>query len=341
MFFTTPESIDTFFKHIHKGKKGLEKAYKKAELIKIAANLGVSNLVGTKSQLVDRISSRIGPGTELSLRNDILDQYNAKQAKNKTVKKSSKKSSKKGSPLSTGKTYTKPYDQCSIEELREEADSEGLFSTGSRRHIVERLERLDSGKGTFDDCTDEKIREELQKNGFLSTGSREILLARVKRCDDNFNGPVEDRTGEWLKDYLSTNARLTTGSRDELVGRAKRVSGHALADYDDEYLKEGLVESNLPVTGARKDWLLAMYPIEIDVLQRAVKGLELQRANKIFDKQLQKKPSVVYKNSHKKSSGPTMLGSMVRGAAWGAGLSLGARILSGRRRLHERTTLKF
>jgi hypothetical protein len=238
--------------------------------------------------------------------------------------------------LSTGKTYTKPYDQCSIEELREEADSEGLFSTGSRRHIVERLERLDSGKGTFDDCTDEKIREELQKNGFLSTGSREILLARVKRCDDNFNGPVEDRTGEWLTNYLSTNARLTTGSRDELVGRAKRVSGHALADYDDEYLKEGLVESNLPVTGTRKDWLLAMYPIEIDVLQRAVKGL---------DKQLQKKPSVVYRttyrNSSKKPSGPGMLGSMARGAAWGMGLSLGARILGGRRRVYKRTTLKF
>lgn len=332
MFFTTPESIDTFFKHIHKGKKGLEKAYKRAELIKIAANLGVSDLHGTKTVLIDRISNRIGPGTAASLRRDILEQDRAK----KPAKKSAKKHAKKSASMSTEKTYTKPYDQCSIEELREEADSEGILSTGSGRDIIDRLERVDRSKGTFDDCTTEKIREELQKNGFVSTGSRKIILARVKRCDDNFNGPVEDRTIEWLTDYLATNARLTTGSKGELIERAKRVSAHALADYDDEYLKEALVDSHLPVTGTRKDWLLTLYPIEINILQRAVK---------IFDKQLKKKPSVVhstvYKNRHKKSSGPGILGSMARGAAWGAGLGLGARILSGRRRLHKKTTLKF
>lgn len=323
MFFTTPESIDTFFKYVHKGKKDLEKAYKKADLIKIAAKLGVSDLKGTKKQLVEKISSRIGPATQANLRKDILARdREAKQTKNET-----KTSIKK---------YTKPYDDCSLKELKEEAETEGIITTGSRDDIIDRLEALDAGTGKWEDCTTEFIQEELDKHGFISTGNRSKLLARVSLYDENFNGPSEDRTNEWLKDYLSSNSRLTTGSRDQLVERSKRVpGGHVLADYDDEYLKEALTDSHLPVTGTRKDWLLKLYPIEIAILQKAVNGL---------DKRLKKKPSVVYRTkyrSHNKSSGPGILGSMARGAAWGAGLSLGARILGGRRRLHERTTLKF
>ena len=323
MFFTTPDSIDTFFKHVRKGKKAIDKAYKKADLIKIAENLGVSDLKGTKKQLVDKISSRLGPGTQANLRKDILERdREAKQTKN--VFKTSIKQ------------YTKPYDDCSLKELKEEAETEGIITTGSRDDIIDRLEALDAGTGKWEDCTTEFIQEELDKHGFISTGNRSKLLARVSVYDENFNGPSEDRTNEWLKDYLASNARLTTGSRHQLVERAQRVpGGHVLADYDDEYLKEALADSHLPVTGTRKDWLLALYPIEIAILQKAVNGL---------DKRLKKKPSVVYRTqyrSHKKSSGPTMLGSMARGAAWGAGLSLGARILGGRRRLHERTTLKF
>tara|TARA_B100000780_G_C21089473_1_gene439037 strand:- start:493 stop:1473 length:981 start_codon:yes stop_codon:yes gene_type:complete len=326
MFFSTPESIDTFFKHVHKGKKVLEKAYKKADLIKIAANLGISDLKGTKKQLVDKISSRLvslGPGTQANLRKDILERdREANQAE---------KASK-----TLIKQFTKPYDDCSIEELKEEAETEGLIDTGSRDDIIDRLEALDAGTGKWEDCTIEFIQEELDKHGFISTGNRTKLLARVSRYDGNFKGPSEDRTTEWLTDYLASNARLTTGSRDVLLERANRVpGGHVLADYDDEYLKEALTESHLPVTGTRKDWLLTLYPIEIAILQKAVNGL---------DKQLKKKPSVVYRTkyrSHKKSSGPGILGSMARGAAFGAGLGLGARILGGRRRVSNRTTLKF
>ena len=326
MFFTTPESIDTFFKHIHKGKKDLEKAYKKDELIKIATNLGVSDLKGTKKQLVDKISSRLGPGTQANLRKDILERDREAKQVDRTGK-------------TLIKQFTKPYDDCSLEELKEEAETEGLIDTGTRDDIIDRLEALDAGRGKWEDCTTEFIREELDKHGFISTGNRTKLLARVSRYDDNFNGPVEDRTAEWLKDYLTSNARLTTGSRHQLVERAKRVSdgpdGHVLADYDDEYLKEALTDSHLPVTGTRKDWLLTLYPIEIAILQKAVNGL---------NKQLKKKPTTVYRThyrTHKKSSGPTMLGSMARGAAWGAGLSLGTRILGGRRRVSNRTTLNF
>jgi len=339
MFFTTPESIDKFFelvrlkgeKDIKKIKKAIEKAYKKADLVRIAENLGVSDLKGTKEQLVDKISSRIGPATQANLRKDILERdRETKQTKNGT------KQTKNGTKTSI-KQYTKPYDDCSLKELKEEAETEGIITTGTRDDIIDRLEALDAGRGKWEDCTAEFLREELNKHGFISTGNRPRLLARVKRCDDNFNGPVENRTTEWLTDYLASNARLTTGSRDALLERAKRVPSavHILADYDDEWLKESLLENNLPVTGTRKDWLLIMYPIEIDALQKIVKR---------FDKQLQKKPSVVYRThyrSHKKSSGPGILGSMVRGAAWGAGLGLGARILSGRRRVHERTTLNF
>lgn len=327
MFFTTPESIDKFFKYVHKGKKDLEKAYKKADLIKIAANLGVSDLTGTKNQLVDKISSRIGPATQANLRKDILARDREQKSEPKQTENGTKTSIKQ---------YTKPYDDCSLKELKEEAESEGIITSGTRDDIIDRLKALDAGRGKWEDCTTEFLREELDKHGFISTGNRPRLLARVERCDDNFNGPVEDRTNVWLKDYLASNARLTTGSRDDLLKRAQRVpGGHVLADYDDEYLKEALTDSHLPVTGTRKDWLLKLYPIEIAILQKAVNGL---------DKRLKKKPSVVYRTkyrSHNKSSGPGILGSMARGAAWGAGLSLGARILSGRRRLHERTTLKF
>lgn len=323
MFFTTPESIDKFFKHIHKGKKDLEKAYKKDDLIKIAANLGVSDLKGTKKQLVDKISSRIGPATQANLRKDILERD---REANQTKKK----------PKTLIKQFTKPYDDCSLEELKEEAETEGLIVTGSRDDIIDRLEALDAGTGKWEDCTTEFIQEELDKHGFISTGNRTKLLARVSRYDGNLKGPSEDRTTEWLTDYLTSNARLTTGSRHQLVERAKRVSdGHVLADYDDEYLKEALTDSHLPVTGNRKDWLLTLYPIEIAILQKAVNGL---------NKQLKKKPTTVYRThyrTHTKSKGPGILGSMARGAAWGAGLSLGARILGGRRRVSNRTTLNF
>jgi len=323
MFFTTPESIDKFFKHIHKGKKDLEKAYKKDDLIKIAANLGVSDLKGTKKQLVDKISSRIGPATQANLRKDILERD---REANQTKKK----------PKTLIKQFTKPYDDCSLEELKEEAETEGLIVTGSRDNIIDRLEALDAGRGKWEDCTTEFIQEELDKHGFISTGNRTKLLARVSRYDGNLKGPSEDRTTEWLTDYLTSNARLTTGSRHQLVERAKRVSdGHVLADYDDEYLKEALTDSHLPVTGTRKDWLLTLYPIEIAILQKAVNGLH---------KQLKKKPTTVYRThyrTHTKSKGPGILGSMARGAAWGAGLSLGARILGGRRRVSNRTTLIF
>ena len=323
MFFTTPESIDKFFKHIHKGKKDLEKAYKKADLIKIAENLGVSDLKGTKKQLVDKISSRLGPGTQANLRKDILERD---REANQTKKK----------PKTLIKQFTKPYDDCSLEELKEEAETEGLIVTGSRDNIIDRLEALDAGRGKWEDCTTEFIQEELDKHGFISTGNRTKLLARVSRYDGNLKGPSEDRTTEWLTDYLTSNARLTTGSRHQLVERAKRVSdGHVLADYDDEYLKEALTDSHLPVTGTRKDWLLTLYPIEIAILQKAVNGLH---------KQLKKKPTTVYRThyrTHTKSKGPGILGSMARGAAWGAGLSLGARILGGRRRVSNRTTLIF
>ena len=323
MFFSTPESIDTFFELVPKGEKAIEKAYKKADLIKIAANLGVSDLKGTKKELVKKISSRLGPRTQANLRNDILERD---QEATQTKKKSK----------TSIKQYTKPYDDCSLEELKEEAETEGLIVTGSRDDIIDRLEALDAGTGKWEDCTTEFIQEELDKHGFISTGNRTKLIARVSRYDGNLKGPSEDRTTEWLTDYLAKNSRLTTGSRDILLERAKRVpGGHVLADYDDEYLKEALTDSHLPVTGTRKDWLLALYPIEIAILQSSVKKL---------DKQLKKKPSVVYRTkyrSHKKSGGSGILGSMARGAAFGAGLGLGARILGGRRRLHERTTLKF
>ena len=323
MFFSTPESIDTFFELGPKGEKAIEKAYKKADLIKIAANLGVSDLKGTKKELVKKISSRLGPRTQANLRNDILERD---QEATQTKKKSK----------TSIKQYTKPYDDCSLEELKEEAETEGLIVTGSRDDIIDRLEALDAGTGKWEDCTTEFIQEELDKHGFISTGNRTKLIARVSRYDGNLKGPSEDRTTEWLTDYLAKNSRLTTGSRDILLERAKRVpDGHVLADYDDEYLKEALTDSHLPVTGTRKDWLLTLYPIEIAILQKAVNGL---------NKQLKKKPTTVYRThyrTHTKSKGPGILGSMARGAALGAGLSLGARILGGRRRVSNRTTLNF
>jgi hypothetical protein len=263
-----------------------------------------------------------GPGGETSLRQKVLGYHDAR---------------KKQSTTSSTKAYTKPYIQCTLEELKEEAAGEGLIATGREIDIIRRLERLDHGVGKFEDCTTEWIAQELSTNGFLSDGDRESLLVRVNSLDDHFNGPAQYRTSDWLKTYLKQKRRVTSGQREDLVQRADRTQTHgSLQDYDNEYLKEALQRYSLPRTGARKEWLLRLYPLEVAALNSTIDELN--------DK-LRKKPTVVYKTSYRsshsrtenKSSG-SILGSLARGAAFGTGLSIAGRML---RRNHEKKTLTF
>ena len=319
MFFTTPESIDKFFIEVHKGQESVKKAYLKAELIEIAKNLGVSDAKGNKAILVERIFKRIGPGTEASLRNDLV------------VDKQEEKSDDAPKLI---KTYTKPYDDCSLEEFKEEANLEGMLSTGSRNDIIVRLEALDSGIGKWEDCTTEFIREELTKHGYLSTGDRSTLIARIKECDGRFIGPAENKTSTWLKEYLKDGRRLTSGNRQELIKRVQRmqeVSYGVLADLNDDYLKQLLADKGLSIEGNRTELLLRLYPHEIDALWKKYTKSK---------KEAQRIPRTVYKSRytpHRKKT--STLSHMVNGVALGAGLSLGAKIFG--RRMKEESNLKF
>ena len=322
MFFTNPDIINIFFEKAHNGQKTVEKAYKKDELIEIAENLGVSDLKGTKAILVGRIFKRIGPGTEASLRNDIRnDLVINKQEGNDGDNHI--------------KSYIKPYDDCSLEELKEEADTEGMLSTGSRDDIINRLEALDTGRAKWEDYTIEFMRGELTKHGYVSTGDRHTLISRIQECDDRFIGPAENKTTTWLKKYLESNQRLSTGNRQDFIGRVKRMQNvlyPVLADFNDEYLKEQLVSRGVSINGTRKDWLLRIYPFEISELFKICKKIKHN---------LSKKPRVEYRtkyrnNNHKKTS---MLGHMANGVALGAGLSLGAKIFG--RKMKEESNLKF
>lgn len=320
MFFTDPDIIDNFFKESRKGQKTVEKTYKKAEIIDIAKNLGVSDLKGTKAILVGRIFKRIGPGTEASLRNDLV------------VNKQEEKIDTGDNPI---KTYTKPYDVCTLEELKEEADTEGMLSTGSRDDIIDRLEALDSGKGQWEDCTTEFMREELIKNGYISTGDRHILIARMQECDDHFIGPAENKTTVWLKKYLESNRRLSTGNRQDLIERVKRIQNvlyPIIADFEDEYIKEQLVSIGESTNGTRKDWLLRIYPFEISELFKICNKMKHD---------LSKPPRVKYQTKYrnKTSKKTSVLGHIANGVALGAGLSLGAKIFG--RRMKEESNLKF
>tara|TARA_B110000908_G_C10250291_1_gene451563 strand:+ start:1890 stop:2864 length:975 start_codon:yes stop_codon:yes gene_type:complete len=324
MFFTNPDIIDNFFKKSHNGQKTVEKAYKRAELIEIAENLGVSDLKGTKAILVERIFKRIGPGTEASLRNDIRNDLVINKQEGHDGDKPTK-------------TYTKPYDDCSLEELKEEATAEGILTTGSRNDIVDRLKALDAGTGNWVDTTTDFLRKKLEKNGYISTGDRATLLTRIQECDDRFIGPAENKTTAWLKKYLESNQRLSTVNRQDCIERVKRMYNvlyPVLADFNDEYLKYQLVSRGVSINGTRKDWLLRIYPFEISELFKTCKNMKHN---------LSKKPRVEYRtkyrnNNRKKTS---MLGHMANGVALGAGLSLGARIFGRRIHVEEKSNLKF
>jgi len=321
-FFTDPDIIDKFFEKVHKGQQTVKKAYKKPILVEIAKDLKVSDLKGTKDIIVERIFKRINTGTEASLRNDIRNDLVVNKQEGHDGDKPSK-------------TYTKPYDDCSLEELKEEATAEGILITGSRDDIVDRLKALDAGTGNWVDTTTDFLRKKLEKNGYISTGDRATLLTIMEKCDDCFAGPAENKTLVWLKEYLKNNHRLTTGDRQELIARVNRMHNvpyDILADFNDEYLKEQLVSRDEDTSGTRKDWLLRIYPFEISELFKTCKNMKHN---------LSKKPRVEYrtkyrKNNHKKTS---MLCHMVNGVALGAGLSLGSKIFG--RRIEEKSNLKF
>ena len=49
----------------------------------------------------------------------------------------------------------KPYHNCTLEELIQEAELEEILSSDSRQDIIAHLERLDAGKGDEEDSTDD------------------------------------------------------------------------------------------------------------------------------------------------------------------------------------------
>jgi len=316
MFFSEPEIIDKFVELERKGEKAMNKAYKKQQLVDICNDLEISN-AGTKSVLIQRIRKAVGPATERNLRQKILDSDIQKlQAKEAGVK------------------HYKPYEEMSLQELQAEADDEQIISSGSRNDIIKRLIRLDDEDSPYRDSTTEFLRDELKRDDYLYDGDRDTLLARLNRIDSN-TSHYEDRPTKWLKNLLKQERRITTGSREELIARANKMNKYGnAADFETAYLKELLAEHNLSQKGGRKDWLIRMYQVEVEELYNALDHLK---------RQLKQKPRVVYRtkyrssgNRHKKSS---VLGSMARGAAFGAGIGIASRVFRGRQ--HEQKPLKF
>jgi len=229
--FTDPEKVTTFMSCVRAGESTLENAYKKTELIQIGKDLGLlpAQLKGIKKIITNNIlkkCKKYGPGLEATLRQNVLDEYMSIQKED----------------TQTNKEYHKPYRECTLEELKEEADSEQILSSGSRHDIIRRLERIDNGKGSYEDSTSDWIRNELAKNGFLDSGNRTVLLERAHQMDDTTNISFADRTTVYLKQYLE---------------------------------KEKLTHS-----GTREDCLLRLYPIEIHNLKNKLNELTLQLEKK-------------------------------------------------------------
>ena len=158
--FTDPEKVTVFMQHLHTGESKLKNAYKKEELENIGRDLGLTatQLKGTKEVIAKKIFQVVqkhGPGLEATLRQNVLLQYE-----------------------DTTDQEPKPYHECTLKELKEEAELEQILSSGSSQDIIARLKRMDDGKGEYEDSTTDWIRNELAKNGFRQDGTRSVLFGQ-------------------------------------------------------------------------------------------------------------------------------------------------------------------
>lgn len=212
------KSLNTVKKFIKSLKKLSN--YKISELKNIAKDLNIkTNKKDTKKTLIEKILSKMnyyGPDPAATL----WRQFGPKSQLNpqKTHKPKLKQEKKPKSQLNPQKKL-KPYEECSIDELREEADTEGILSTGSKSDIVARLKRLDAGSGPWEDSSTEFIRSKLVEHGYISTGNRGELLEIINSLDNDFEGAIELRTTKWLKDSLANYGVSINGSREELLLR--------------------------------------------------------------------------------------------------------------------------
>jgi hypothetical protein len=210
------KSLNTVNKFI-KSLKNLSK-YKLLELKNIAKDLNIKiNNKDTKKTLIEKILNKMnyyGPDPAATL----WRQFGPKEKKPNQEKKQPNQEKKPKSQLNPQKKL-KPYEECSIDELREEADTEGILSTGSKSDIVARLKRLDAGSGPWEDSSTEFIRSKLVEHGYISTGNRGELLEILNSLDNDFEGAIELRTTKWLKDSLANYGVSIDGSREELLLR--------------------------------------------------------------------------------------------------------------------------
>lgn len=198
-------------------------------------------------------------------------------------------------------TIIKTYQQMSLSELKKKAESDQLISTGSKAKIIRRIEHLDNGTSPFEDSTTDWLRETLAQNRRLTSGSRKELLSRLERLDDNTR--LEDLDLDYLKEIMKT-----VGQRPALT---------------------------------RVKCLLVLYPLEIKVLKRDIESLgdnlsatedKLSEAYKLARKSYDRKPTY---HSH------SFVGEITKGALFGAIAGLATHVLTRRRRIENKTTLKF
>ena len=157
--FTDPEKVTIFMTHARAGQESLKKSYKQTDLVNIGKDLGLlpAQLKGNKKYITSIILQRCkdyGPELEAILQQNVLEEFGMSKE-------------------------PKPYHDCTLEELIQEAELEEILSSGSRQDIIARLERLDAGKGAYEDSTDDWIRGELTKSGLSSSGTREDCLLRL------------------------------------------------------------------------------------------------------------------------------------------------------------------
>jgi len=323
-FFTNSLKIHNFYKDV---SSFVEKTFNRDDLVHIAEDFGVSKLTGTKKQIfgrVKKIMKKKGANylnEKLREDNDALDRIRAKIAAETPPK-------------------LKPYAEMDVEELREEAISEQLLSTGNRNDIIERLTNLDNGVGQYEESSTEWITSQLNEINAVSTGRRNILIARlydVEAGKADKTAIIKGKYTAYLNHWITKRELLASGGEKEKVRRLTAYnSGTAiLGDFSDAFLKNQVETLQLQLEGGRRAWLLQLYPLEI---------ADLTRKLRVCTEGLKAKPRTTVsryrsKSHKKKSSEGSLFGTVVQGMALGAGIGLAGRIL--RRRLQQQTTLKF
>lgn len=274
MYFTSEKLLDEFFENKKKGLEKFIKAYKKDELIKLATDLSIKDVTGTKKDISKRIFDSFSfPGHENGEKNLRYNLWI--RLRNMAMEK--EKAERKRLEEERIANLPKAYSDMTLEELKEEADEENILSSGTEADIIDRLKRLDNGTTLYEDSNDKYLLDVMKKQGLIISKLRTDNIARLKRFDRY----------------------------------------PCLYDYTDEHLKEMLVKYDQPVSGSRNDFLLRLYPIQINNLSE--KYIKVRKNNQDLSQKLKNKPTRVYRRTyrHKKKSGGSGFGSFVSGAIAG------------------------